>query len=91
MRFQVLIRAGNTDHILNVRRINITAATEQFVISNRNDTQELIIESNRPFFRNRNMKYRRPEYKIVAGTVKDKRVLDEVFRAILKVLEPPLK
>ena len=75
--------------MLQVRRVNVTAVSEQFIIANRSETQEVTIQSNRPFFRNRNMKHRRPDYTVISGTVRDKRGLDEVFKEIVKVLDTP--
>jgi hypothetical protein len=89
MRFQVRLRNGDREHLLRVERINVTAVSEQFVIANQNDTQQVIIQSNRPFFRNRNMKHRKPDYKVISGAVRYKSVLDEVFKEIMKVMEPP--
>lgn len=89
MRFQISLKAAAKEYLLQVQRVKVTAVSEQFIISNRNETQQVIIQSNRPFFRNRNMKHRRPDYTVVSGNIRHKDVLEDAFRAIMDVLEPP--
>lgn len=88
MEFEILIRTGNSDYMLKVERFNETKISEQFKISNRSGTKFVIIQSNRPFFRNKGLKKRKPNFEVIEGKVLYKKYLEEAFIKIMQVIEP---
>lgn len=87
MEFDILIRTGNSDYLLKVEQLNATKVSEQFKISNRSGTQYVIIQSNRPLFRNKGLKKRKPNYEVIEGKVLYKKYLDDAFLKIMRHLE----
>lgn len=46
------------------------------------------LESNRPFFRNRGLKHRRPDFKLIDGTLEHYSDIEKYKTAIMEALEP---
>ena len=61
----IKIKEGYKTLQFKVEQINVTAVSEQFKIIAKNKT--IVLESNRPFFRNKNLKHRHPDWKLVEG------------------------
>lgn len=93
MQFQIKVRTGMDDFVMNVDRVNITKISEDFIISNRDGTKTVTIRSNRPKLRNRiGTKRWKPEYVIVDSTkpIIYKNYLDDAFLEIMREIEPDL-
>ncbi len=86
MFFTITIRTGYKDYTLRVEHINITPRSEQFRIVARNKT--IVLETNRPFFRNRGLKHRKPDWKLVEGKLESGYALESLSEAIMKIIEP---
>lgn len=84
--FSIQIRSNYRMYTIRVLHIPIDQHTEQFRLLGRNKT--VVLESNRPFFRKRNLKHRKPDWKVVEGKVDHLSSLEPVKEAILKHLEP---
>lgn len=88
--FFVHIKKDYNMHKLKVRCIYEDKRIEQFEVCSKK--QSLVVESNRPFFRNKGLKHRRPDWKYISGPSGiHLGSLDVLYSAILAVLEPPLK
>lgn len=59
----------------------IDERTERFKVFGRNKT--IILESNRPFFRNRGLKRRKPEWKVVEGEIQSGAGLEQIIECIM--------
>jgi hypothetical protein len=70
-----------------VEHKSISNQEEHFTIKGRNG--EITLFSNRPLFRNKGLKKRRPDYKLIQGTISDRSFLEDVVNAIQRVMEPP--
>jgi hypothetical protein len=88
MEFEIMVRTGNSDYTMKVEQLNVTKVSEQYRISNQSGTKCIIIQSNRPFFRNKGLKKRKPNYELKEGKVLYKKYLDEAFIKIMQVIEP---
>jgi len=67
----------------------LNSAKEHFIVYAKNKT--LILESNRPFFRNKGLKNRKPNWALVDGKLAYPSGLVTLSEAIMKVIEPPKK
>ncbi len=85
MTFTITIRTGYKDYTLRVERINITARSEQFRIVARNKT--IVLETNRPFFRNKGLKHRKPDWKLIEGHLESRYGLESLSQAIMNKIE----
>jgi hypothetical protein len=70
-----------------VEHMPISSQEEHFIITARNGS--LILSSNRPLFRNKGLKKRPPDFKLIQGTTSDISFLEDVVNAIMRVMEPP--
>ncbi len=89
MRFRVSIKEGYKVLTFTVEQFNVTQRSEQFKVIARNKT--VVLESNRPLFRNKGIKHRRPDWKLVEGTLGYQSGFERLTDAIMEVIEPPLK
>ena len=81
MIFWITIKDGYKNHKLLVEHISINSHKERFKISGRD--KFIVLESNRPLFRGKGLKYRKPDWKLVEGEVKyTGGLLDQVKEAI---------
>lgn len=88
MKFEIEIRTGYKEYRLLVEQLNITKVSEQFKISNQSGTKSVTIQSNRPFFRNKGLKKRKPNFELIEGKVTYTKYLKEAFIKIMQELEP---
>jgi hypothetical protein len=63
----------------------INERIEHFKVIGKN--KSIVLESNRPLFRNRGLKHRKPDFKLIEGTVDFIGSLDVLIEEILKVVE----
>ena len=87
--FQITLKNDYKLLRFNVEHINITGISEQFRIVAKNKT--IVIESNRPLFRNKGLKSRKPDFKLIEGVVLYQSGLDQVISAIMNHIEPKQK
>lgn len=83
--FTIQIQSGYRKYTIKVLHIPIDQRTEQFKLQGRNKT--VVLESKQSFFRNRNLKHRKPDWKVVEAKVEHLSSLEPVKEAILKHLE----
>lgn len=86
MTFWITIKNGYRNHQLKVEQIELDSRTEHFKIIGHN--KSIVLESNRPLFRNRGLKHRKPDFKIVEGKVKYGGSIDILVTAIMDKIEP---
>ena len=85
MTFQIIIKSGYRNYRLNVEHIVINDRVEHFKIIGKN--KFIVLESNRPFFRNKGLKHRKPAFKLIEGEVDYANSLDVIIQAIMKVVD----
>lgn len=82
-KFTITIKEGRQTTKLQVSRIALTERTEQFRVVGR--SVDVVLESNRPLFRNKGLKHRRPDWKLISGSVLS---AERIPEAIMNHLEP---
>ena len=85
MRFKIKIRYSGNWYRLIVEQFDKDERNEKFRIIAKNKT--IVLESNRPFFRNKGMKHRKPDWKIIEGTVSSISGLEDIKKLILIVVD----
>jgi hypothetical protein len=81
MQFSILVRHNWKDYRYQVEHQVINERKEHYIIKAKNKT--LVIESNRPYFRNHpGLKKRKPELKLIEGEVLNQSFLVKIFEAI---------
>lgn len=84
MIFYINIKSGYKNHKLMVEYLPVNDRIERFKVSGKD--KYVVLESNRPFFRNRGIKHRKPDWTIYEGSVKyGGGLLDDVQHAINKI------
>lgn len=79
--FPIIIQHDRRRIRLTVTRISQTASSEQYQVDARNGT--MILETNWPIFRNRGLKHRRPDWKVITGHL----TYDNVTKSIIEAIE----
>ena len=82
--FYITIIVDRRAYRLKVEHIYIDSVKEQYRVSGRN--KSIVVQSNRPLFRNRGVRHRRPNWKVIEGNVFNSN-LDPVYQEILKVVD----
>ena len=85
MNFWITIKYGNKNYRLMVEHTVMDARTELFKVVGRN--KFIVLESNRPLFRNRGLKHRKPDFKLIEGKIDYNGSLHLLVDAILKIVE----
>lgn len=80
MIFRIKIKVDNRIYRLSVERIFIDERIERYLIKGRD--RNVVVESNRPLFRNRGLKHRKPDWKIIEGQVQD----NHAFKAAIQII-----
>lgn len=88
MNFQIKIKDYSRWYKINIEQFDVTERTEKYRVIARNKT--LILECNRPFFRNRGMKHRKPDWKVIEGEVHKGKGLEELQNRILEIIDKPI-
>jgi len=70
---------------LKAERIYLDAVHERYRIYSK--SSNMVIESNRPAFRNRGLRYVRPEWKIIEGHQKWHMLFDAIVKEVMNVLK----
>lgn len=85
MTFQVSIKIGWRTYNISVALLYIDNYKEQFHIISRK--RSVIIEGNRPFFRNKGLKHRRVSWKVIDGTIENNNAYTATLGAIVKYMD----
>lgn len=86
--FKMVVENDRKRYVLLVEQISETDQIEKYKVSGKN--KSLTIQSNRPLLRARNLKYRRPNWKLIEGQLHNIHLLEKIFdtvEAYLKMLE----
>ena len=70
---------------VQVERIFQDARKEQYRLSGKD--RSIVLECNRPFFRNKGLKHRKPNWKIIEGQAYQGSTLDQAIEEIMKVID----
>lgn len=88
MKFEVEITADGKKYRIFVERVNVTEESEQFIIQGPRGKRRVVIESDRPYFRNnRKAPQRYPMFKLIEGDVLNMDNLEKVFFQINNYLD----
>ena len=86
MEFYITIRISYKDYKLKVVQIFADKVKEQYKITSK--SQVIILENNRPFFRNKGLKHRRADWEIIQNESKLYRsVVNDIIEEINKVID----
>lgn len=85
IRFWVRIKAGYKIHRVMVERIYADEVKECFRIFGRD--RSIVIESNRPFFRNRGLKNRQPTIKLIEGKAYYGQPYEQLLQIIVQYMD----
>jgi hypothetical protein len=85
MNFQITLKEYTRTYRINIEQFDVTDRSEKFRVIARNKT--IILESNRPFFRNKGLKYRKPDWKVISGDVHRGSGLEMLQNKILEVVD----
>ena len=85
MQFNVYLKTKYKTLTYLVKRIYVDERIERFELIGSNKT--ITIETNRPFFRNRGLKHRKPICKVVAGEVLFGKPLEEIITQIIDKMD----
>lgn len=77
MKFGISIRVDGRTIRLQVERIYLSEQIERFEVKARDKT--LTIQSNRPLLRGKGIKHRKPDYKLIAGTISSSGALEKII------------
>ncbi len=86
MTFYISIKEGWKTLHFSVERLNVTLVSEQFKIIAKNKT--VVLQSNRPLFRNKGLQHRRPDWQLVGGELTHATGMEKLINAIMLVIEP---
>lgn len=86
MMFEIKILHDRKRYRFQVEQILFSNVKEQFKI--RGKTTALILESNRPLFRNKAIKHRIPNWKKISGDVSNTSLVELIVKALMDYLEP---
>ncbi len=89
MEFLIRVKKDGRNYNLKVKLLYLDERTERYEVIGKN--KSIVIESNRPLFRNKGLKHRRPDWKLIRGEEMYGGSLEPLYEAIMKALEPPLK
>jgi len=70
---------------LRVEQVMIDSVKEQYRISGRN--KSIVLQSNRPLFRNKGIKHRKPNWKLVEGSVHYHSDMEPIIAEIMKIID----
>lgn len=85
MQFYITLKRGYRNYKILVQLKFKDERIEQYAVIGKN--KEILIESNRPFFRNKGLKHRKPDWKVVSGKVDYGGALEDLFKAIMDVID----
>lgn len=85
MAFTITIHYYRRDIRLSVEQVELDGRMERYHVQARNGT--IIVESNRPLFRNRGLKHRAPTWKVIGGNALSSDVLKKIYEAIQNHVE----
>ncbi len=79
MKFFIYPKLDGRHYEIIVEHYGVTWNTERFKVFGKST---LLIESNRPLFRNKGIKHRRPDYKLISGKITANYHLEAVIKEI---------
>ncbi len=71
---------------LKVEIILLTHLIEQYRVFNR--ASSIILQSNRPLFRNKGLKHRKPNWKVIEGSYRNPEILEKIINELMRKIEP---
>jgi hypothetical protein len=85
MQFWITFRTGFRDAHYLVEYVVVNKREEQFKVIARNGS--VTFSSNRPLFRNKGLKRRRPDYVLIEGSIPNKSTERQLIEAIHSYVE----
>lgn len=81
MQFVIKVLHDRKTITLIVERIFESEQIEQYKIAGRN--RAIVLQTNRPIFVKRGLKYRKPEWKLIEGTMQYKSLLEAIIKELM--------
>jgi TolB-like protein len=85
MQFWITFRTGFRDAHYLVEYVLVNKREEQFKVIARNGS--VTFSSNRPLFRNKGLRKRRPDYVLIEGSIPNKSTESQLVEAIQRYVE----
>jgi hypothetical protein len=85
MQFWIIFRTGYRDAHYLVEHTVMNKREEQFKVIAKNGS--VTISSNRPLFRNKGLKKRKPDYLLIEGSIPNKSTENQLVQAIQSYVE----
>jgi hypothetical protein len=89
MQFWITFRTGFRDAHYLVEYVVVNKREERFKVTARNGS--VTFSSNRPLFRNKGLRKRRPDYLLVEGRISNKSTENQLVEAIQRYVERNLE
>lgn len=83
--FKVRITVDGRYRYFKVKELHNDGRREQYEIVGRD--RSIVVQSNRPFFRNKGLRHRVPDWRVIEGTVRLRGNLDKIIEEIMKVID----
>ena len=80
MKFTITIRNDGKAIRLIVEQIALDSRMERYKVRARNGS--VVVESNRPLWRNKGVRHRSPDWKVIEPTQLHSHVLEKIYKAI---------
>lgn len=85
MKFWITIQHDRKTYNYEVEQIEKTASIEKYRVNGRNGS--VVFQNNRPVFIKRNLKHRRPDWKMVEGEIRYRSFAELIVDAINNYLK----
>ncbi|HTB52946.1 MAG TPA: hypothetical protein VK718_09255 [Ferruginibacter sp.] len=85
MTFKIRIKYSGRWYQFVVEQFDVDERNEKFRIIARNKI--VVLQSNRPFFRSKGIKHRKPDWKVIEGEISNSSGLEDIQKAILEVVD----
>jgi len=85
MRFRIEVINDRTKYRLSVEQIEVTSQLEKYKVSGNN--RSIIIQSNRPILKQRNLKHKKISWKMIEGQLHNVSFLEKVMDGVESYLK----
>ena len=89
MQFLIYIAHNRKQYRLKVEVLLLTHTIEQYRVYN--SKTSIILQSNRPMFRNKGLKYRKPNWKVIEGSYSNPEILEKIIVELMNKIESTRK
>jgi hypothetical protein len=80
VKFGIVIIHDRRNYRLQVQRIYQSPEVDQYRVIARNGT--FTLQTNSPLLRNKGLKYKKAEWKVIQGAINNRSILESIIKAI---------